>query len=202
MNDFFENTLESIILNDKEEAVNRGFPSFLSETKSQFRLKSGKIIDIITCDRGILFKGKLFELKRDVVTVCAAIQALKYRDELESELYAEGFESVLIDIYLIGTNIEDALAIMLKSGLKIEVILYQYALNGMWFIKHDNKKWVRDILEMAEKNELSPEEIAEQIIQTHKDHVSQNQIPELRQSFQTNGLPEPECTGVRSETGL
>jgi hypothetical protein len=46
--DFFEETLESIIYEEKEECVKRGFPALYKHTVRQYILPSGRKIDLLT----------------------------------------------------------------------------------------------------------------------------------------------------------
>lgn len=50
MNDFFEKTLEDIIIQNKDECIKRGFPSFYEITGRQCLLPSGSIVDIFSLE--------------------------------------------------------------------------------------------------------------------------------------------------------
>jgi hypothetical protein len=131
MNDFLEKTLETIIIENKIECMKRGFPFIPENAIRQFRLDSGKIIDIYTetADGGIA----IFELKKDILDVNAAIQAIQYKNELHNEMVNAGVKNPKITVFLVGSDINGTLLLLVDAGLDLKLLTYSYAVDGIRF---------------------------------------------------------------------
>lgn len=137
--DFLEKTLEDIIFENKDCIHNYGLPKFKKTTFRQFILPSGKKLDIFSYD---LIDGHIvidiYELKRYEINTDAICQAYNYFMEV-TQFTAGKFKSIDIHIIMIG-RYYDPVMIFEKMNLPFSVYTYDYQLNGMTFIKRQDRK--------------------------------------------------------------
>lgn len=133
MNDFFEKTLEDIIIQNKEECIKRGFTSFLKHTENQFLLPNGAIIDILSFEinESVLY-AKIFELKRECLTVAALLQCIDYGQEFYKST-ANHFKEVKIELYIVGSDADENLLKIATWGVNMTLIFYEYKVDGIKF---------------------------------------------------------------------
>jgi len=133
MNDFFEKTLEDIIIRNKEECVKRGFPNFYKLTFRQFSLPSGAIIDLISFEENNkVFNCKIFELKRETVNLSSVLQAVRYSKELLVCLNSF-FQKVNIELIVVGSQMDECLYELGMWGVGVKVVIYDYKVDGIKF---------------------------------------------------------------------
>lgn len=131
--DFLEKTLEEMVFFNQEEAINRGFPEFYKNTKNQFRLPSGKIIDIFSFEIiDDVFYCKIFELKRDQINIQTAYQAIGYGREV-AKLTGSYYKSKDIQLYLVGSDMDTEFFNLSSWGANFHAYVYQYKIDGIKF---------------------------------------------------------------------
>ena len=138
-NDFFEKTLEEIIIQNKDVISQKGFPLLLDNTIPQFRLPSGKFIDIISfsiSDDGHI-SVKIFELKREVINSDALCQVSDYASEFYLYCYPH-FKSISIERFVIGTDVSKDAKALNDAQISIELYLYKYTINGIYFKPYES----------------------------------------------------------------
>lgn len=137
-NDFFEKTLEEIIVQNKEIISQKGFPSLLENTVPQFRLPSGKYIDILTFSINEEYiSAKVIELKREVITPEALCQVSDYASEFYAYCYPH-FRGVSMERFVIGTDVSKDAKSLNDAMISIELYLYRYTINGVYFKKYES----------------------------------------------------------------
>lgn len=137
-NDFYEQTVEDIIFDNRTIIHRYGLPVFKKTTFRQFYLPSGKKIDIISYDlTDGHIKIDVYELKRLTINADAICQAYNYFIELTS-VTAGKFKSVDIHIIMVGRAYEPML-LFEKMNLPFSVYTYDYRLTGMIFSKHQER---------------------------------------------------------------
>jgi len=131
-NTFFEKTLEDIIINNQEDCVKRGFPIFFEKTLTQVPLPSGGIIDMLSYEfDGDNLKCKIFEFKREIITISSLIQVFNYAAEV-FELTVE-INNTELEIFLIGTEVSSELLTLSYMGLTPNLVSYNYHTDGIKF---------------------------------------------------------------------
>ena len=129
--DFLEKDLENIIVENKETIHQRGFEVMLSNTIRQYKLPSGKIIDIVTYEQSddeiLLY---IIELKRGN-TKEALLQAYGYFAELYTEIKPM-FNSIIPKIIIVGREITEV-PIANYLTVPTECYTYTYDYNGIQF---------------------------------------------------------------------
>lgn len=137
--DFLEKTLEDIIFDNRHCIHNHGLPKFRKTIFRQFVLPSGKKLDIFSYD---LIDGHIvidiYELKRNAINTDAICQAYNYFMEVNGFI-AGKFKSIDIHIIMIG-RYYDPVMIFEKMNLPFSVYTYDYKLNGMTFVKHQERR--------------------------------------------------------------
>ena len=69
IDNFYESTLEKIIIKNKSEISKNGFPSLYKNVENQYVLSNGRRIDIFSWEVfDNIFYCKIFELKRGDIT--------------------------------------------------------------------------------------------------------------------------------------
>lgn len=140
--DFLEKTLEDIIFENRNTIHGHGLPKFKKTIFRQFVLPSGKKLDIFSYD---LIDGHIvidiYELKRASINTDAVCQAYNYFMEV-TQFTAGRFKSVDIHIIMIG-RYYDPVMVFEKMNLPFSVYTYDYQLNGMTFLKHQERRQVK-----------------------------------------------------------
>lgn len=137
-NDFFEKTLEEIIITNPETISRKGFPKLLENNIRQFQLPSGKIIDILSYKaEGECVAFKVFELKRDIIQTDALCQVSSYASELYM-LSSPHFKHISIERFVVGTDVSKDVESLINSLISIEVYLYKYTINGILFKQYES----------------------------------------------------------------
>ncbi len=138
--DFLEKTLEDIIMENKEIISSKGFPQLYKRTIRQLRLPKGGIIDIFSYEirNGVLY-GKIFELKRQEMTVDSYKQICSYHYELLMNTLSH-FTEVNIELYLVGHDVSEELFTIMAAGTNVKVLFYRYPINGIEFKEREPVK--------------------------------------------------------------
>jgi hypothetical protein len=134
-NDFFEKTLEQIIIQNQKFIHKKGFPRLLDNTHSQFQLPSGGKIDILSFAIDETYDSisyKIFELKRETIQVDALCQVSQYASELYM-LSCPHFKHVNIERYVVGTDYSKQVLALMESQISIDIYLYKYTIDGIAF---------------------------------------------------------------------
>lgn len=152
--DITEAMLETMIFENRHIIHERGFPRFYRNASRQVVLPSGKIMDIITYEvNDNVLNVRVIELKKDLITVPAILQALYYMDELN--LYAcNAFDKVNWDIVVVGSSI-DADGFTVASFLiqHLKALDYKFDFNGLAF-GNDNQYDINFSMETKEEDYL------------------------------------------------
>lgn len=128
---FSEKTLEEIIFKNRDKIHEYGFEVLLPNTFRQFRLDSGKIIDILSYDitetEILLYvielkKGRTFE---------ALEQAYGYMDELLFELKPR-FDKIYSKVILVGNEVTPTPLLNFLAH-PTETYTYDYTIDGIVF---------------------------------------------------------------------
>lgn len=139
-NDFFEKTLEQIIIQNQAVIHKKGFPKLLDNTHSQFQLPSGGKIDILSFAIDETYDSvsyKIFELKRETIQVDALCQVSEYASELYT-FSSPHFKHVNIERYVVGTDYSKQVISLMESQISIDMYLYKYTIDGILFKKVDS----------------------------------------------------------------
>lgn len=136
--DFTEKTLEDIIIENKDKISERGFPAFYQNVVRQFKLPSGKIIDILSfmIVEDILMV-KIFELKRDEIKIDGLCQISDYAYEFFCFTFPH-FSNVQIDKFIVGSDASKEVISINDLQIGIELYLYKYTINGLFFKKFES----------------------------------------------------------------
>ena|ERR1700760_201336 len=103
---FLETTLEQIIFTHKDNIHEYGLPKLFKNTERQFRLPSGKIIDLFSFEiKENIVHCLIFELKKENIDESTLIQAYNYSFEL-SALLDKKFFGWDAKIILIGEQVK------------------------------------------------------------------------------------------------
>lgn len=131
---FLERTLEQIIYSHRETIHEYGLPKMYKNTLRQFKLPSGKIIDLLSFDiKDNVFNCLIFELKKENVDENTVIQAYNYLFEL-SALFNKQFFGWEAKIILIGSMIKP-MPILNSIDFQVELYNYEYKIDGIKFKK-------------------------------------------------------------------
>lgn len=130
---FWEATLESMIMDSPDVVQVRRFPQIYKVLKNQFRLPTGKICDIITFEIvDNRLSVKIFELKREELSLSALKQLMDY-GETVVRYTDKQFNSVNIELYLVGYNFDAEIFTLFSWGVNVGLITYQYKADGIHF---------------------------------------------------------------------
>lgn len=135
MEGFTEKTIEDIIMTNLEKVVDRGFPTFYSNVKRQYRLPSGLIMDIFTwevVDDVLYFK--IIELKRRKIVFTDLWQICAYYVEVTGRTNFS-FSEVRGEVILVGSCIDQEIRNVMSLGLSVDIYKYSYDFNGINFYK-------------------------------------------------------------------
>jgi len=133
MSDFLEKTLEDIIYENQDTIHERGFPALHNNTYRQFPLPSGRFIDLLsfTIEKNVIYIS-LFELKKENLNIDSLLQLLSYGSEVRV-LCSPHFSRVEMDMVLIGSDYDEKIGALLAEMLPVEIYLYKYLINGIFF---------------------------------------------------------------------
>jgi hypothetical protein len=137
--DFLEKTLETIIYENYRILQSRGLDLNYRHIDKQFKLPSGKIIDLINwqVDENEISLS-IIELKKDICSDAALWQLLEYVHEIIYHLTGH-FDKISYTAILIGDsigyNVETLL--LLKFPL-LKIYSYQYNFDGITFKKEND----------------------------------------------------------------
>lgn len=135
MNDFLEKNLEDIIYDNQNDISKRGFNEILQITERQFRLPSGKIIDLLTLDIvGDVLCVNIIELKKGVIDSAAFFQGLNYYNEFLS-IVLGCFADVKAELILVGNSATQEIRDLLPLNAPVVPYLYKYDYDGIYFTK-------------------------------------------------------------------
>lgn len=133
--DFLEKTLEEIIFENRHRIHERGFVPFFKNAQRQYRLPSGKVIDILTWDvKGDVFHAKIIELKKDSNSDAAFWQAIDYCGELFMTLFNE-FTNIYIQPIICANSISTNIENLMFVRTNVVAISYKYNYDGIVFNK-------------------------------------------------------------------
>src|SRR5713226_7639066 len=124
--DFLEKDLEDIIMANKSEIVQKGFPAFYKHVKRQFYLPNGKKIDILTfeiSDDNVL-KCKVIELKKGVADLQTLLQLLGYVEAVLA-LTIHHFNEVQIEPIIVGKDSDNFVPMLLSWGIECTLVIYK-----------------------------------------------------------------------------
>lgn len=142
--DFLEKTLEDIIFENRHRIHERGFPSFFKNAQRQYRLPSGKIIDILTWEvRGDVLHAKVIELKKDNNGESAFWQAIDYCGELFMAVFHE-FTNIYIQPIICTNYLSNNIENLMYIRSNVVAVSYKYEYGGIAFIK---EVWGEDSIE-------------------------------------------------------
>lgn len=129
----YEATLENMIMDNIGFCQLRGFPEVYNKTNRQFRLPTGKICDLFSYElNNNSLNCKIFELKRGELGVSALLQVIEYG--IDAAKYSSwSFENVNIELYLIGSEINDEMLNLIGWGVNVKVLTYEYRFDGIHF---------------------------------------------------------------------
>lgn len=133
--DFLERTLEDIIYESRATIHERGLPPFYKNTKRQFRLPSGKTIDIFTWEideKDSSFYARIYELKKELLTEAALLQILGYYEEIFCAVKVD-YKTVVIENILVGTAYTNTLRKIQHITDDIKMFSYKYCYDGVRF---------------------------------------------------------------------
>lgn len=139
-NDFFEKTLEQIIIQNQKIIHQKGFPQLLEHNISQFILPSGCKIDILSFSIDTTLEGisfKVFELKREMIQIEALCQVSEYASQLYM-LCCPHFKYINIERFVVGTDYSTQVRSIMDAQVSIEIYLYKYTINGVAFKKSES----------------------------------------------------------------
>jgi hypothetical protein len=133
LSDFLEKTLEDIIYNYSHKIHEQGFCEFYLNKERQFRLPSGRIIDILTWEiKGDVLYFKIIELKRGCCDEAAFWQGLAYLNEFVAYIYPH-FSNIRSKIILCGRSISENIENLLMVTGHAHAYVYKYAYDGIRF---------------------------------------------------------------------
>ena len=133
MANFLEQTLEDIIVENSQIIHNRGFQKMYKCLERQFRLPSGKIIDILTWEiRGDVIYAKIIELKRGVCDESAFWQGLAYLEEFMLSVIQD-FSNFDIRLIVCGDSVVDNLGSLIFIDSNVKFYSYKYDYDGIRF---------------------------------------------------------------------
>lgn len=129
----YESTLEGMIINNIGFVQMRGFPELHSTINRQFLLPTGKVCDIFSYElKDNTFNCKILELKRGELGIAALLQLIEY-GELVAKHSVWSFDKVNIELYLIGSEINNELLSLFGWGLNVKLLTYEYKFDGIHF---------------------------------------------------------------------
>jgi RecB family endonuclease NucS len=156
-NDFFEKTLETIIMENQDIVVEKGFPAFYKHTHRQFILPNGCKLDILSYEitADAVLKCKIIELKRATCDLQALMQVLNYA-KIFYQLTINYFNDVEIIPIVVGSETSEFISTMMAWGLKVNQVNYEYTVNGISFLELEGdgpfiKDFIRDKTEKNNK---------------------------------------------------
>lgn len=131
-----EADIEHMIFNNKDHIHERGFVEFLDVSERQFRLPSGKIIDIVTYrENEEVFHFKIIELKRGIINIQTFEQAINYCHEFLIPEASKKVKEIQYEIILCGSEIDPTLENVIYLGCNVQAYLYEFNYNGLSFRK-------------------------------------------------------------------
>lgn len=136
--DFLEKTLEQLIFLNRKVVHERGLPAFYKNAERQFRLPSGKIIDIFSFEfvHENSLHCRIYELKKDLLTIDSFLQILNYYNEIFGLLYPS-FASIKVEGILVGSGITPDLEGIEEPITDISFYVYRYDFDGLKFEKQE-----------------------------------------------------------------
>jgi hypothetical protein len=179
MSDFLEKNLEDLIFENKASVVGRGFPALHPTLCRQFRLPSGKCIDLLSfsVEENVLY-ASVFELKREKLTIQSLLQLLGYGSEF---LFSASphFLRVEMDMVLVGNDYDQQLGLMLTQMLPVEVYLYKYTYDGLFFKRSQSMSELASWNKEVQSELLSPCEESTKLYNSLLEAASGSQINAL-----------------------
>jgi hypothetical protein len=147
MSDFLEKNLEDLIFENRTTVEQRGFPALHPVLCRQFRLPSNKCIDLLSykVENDILY-ASIFELKREKLGIESLLQVFGYGSEFLINS-SPHFKRVELEMNLVGLDYSPELGLMLQQLLPVDLYLYKYTYNGLFF------KRMQTVHELATWNE-------------------------------------------------
>ncbi len=150
MADFLEKTLETIIFENQETIKERGFTEILEITERQFRLPSGKIIDLLSWDiQGDVLFVNVIELKKGCIDEAAFFQGLDYYCEFLG-ITLGCFADVKAELILVGNSLSYNVNRLKTLNIPVTPYLYKYNYDGITFTKAN--KTLSDYIPMFKEN--------------------------------------------------
>ena len=134
-----EIVLEDMIYDNQEFVQQRGFPVLYKNNFRQFPIGTF-VCDIISYEmEGGLFKCKIFELKRGQLSVDALLQVIGYGEGI-AKYAAWVFDKSLIELHVVGFDIDDKVLKLAAWGLNVNIVTFEYRYDGIHFESFDNAK--------------------------------------------------------------
>lgn len=131
---FLEADIEKMIFDNKTTIKDRGFAKIYEQAQRQFRLPSGKIIDILAWkETNDCYSFQIIELKRGEINLDTLAQAIEYFKEHLLTTAVKTGKHIEYDIILCGDTISESLDTLLFVGLKIRAFVYKFDFNGLFF---------------------------------------------------------------------
>jgi len=121
---FSEKNLENFIVKEVNDAIIRGFSGIKNIVVSQLTLPTGKVPDIVSysiIDNTL--DVSIYELKKDELGISAAIQLIEYGQHFY-ESAVKCFDSVNIELFLVGDKLTKDMAYIFNWGVNIGYIKY------------------------------------------------------------------------------
>lgn len=200
-----EKQLEDLIFDNRQSMADRGLCPFYAYTERQYKLPSGRIIDLFTFEiKDDILYAKIVELKKDELNEAAIWQIGIYYEELLL-LTLGYFKDYQIDLILVGDGMNFNVSRLVMMNCIIQAYTYNFGINGLTFVRFDNSStalkarkfepepactefcdklkmaWVSDIELMANENGISVSDMCTDIVESHKSRSANNSIGGLIQ---------------------
>ncbi len=138
-----EHDLEQLIYDQRFTIHERGFPRFYANTKRQFRLPNGKVIDIFTWEVvDDCLRYKIIELKKDWLTGRSLAQLANYYVWIKTFLTGN-FRKIEPELILVGYSSDANLLDLVEMGIKVSTYHYNWNEDGLTFQKWKQVKEYR-----------------------------------------------------------
>lgn len=155
MNHFTEKTLEDLIFQNHSTIHQKGFEIMLNNIKRQYRLPSGKIVDLVTFESdGDELMLYVIELKKGEVSADTVSQAFGYYNELMFYL-SETYKTIHHKIILVGYEVMEIPLLDFLKG-NIDIYKYNYDINGLSFELVSSTIQLPDIYRINKGSQFMP----------------------------------------------